>query len=68
MTMPKGVAKLRGSIERVLRTINTGLLPNLSGRTFGNVADREGYNSEAMAVHTVDDLTRMLIRFITDVY
>ena len=68
MTMPAGVPKLRGTVERVLRTINTGLLPHLSGRTFGSIADRAGYNSEAMAVHTVDDLTRMLICFIADVY
>lgn len=63
-----GVARLRGSCERVFRTINQSFLPLLSGRTFWDVVERGAYDSEANAVHTIDDLTNMLIRFVVDVY
>lgn len=63
-----GAARLRGSCERVFRTINQGFLPLLSGRTFGDVVERGAYDSEANAVHTIDDLTNLLIRFVVDVY
>ncbi|MEM1088422.1 MAG: Mu transposase C-terminal domain-containing protein [Pseudomonadota bacterium] len=65
---PAGVPRLRGTIERIFKIIATALLTELSGRTFNSPAERGDYNAEAEAVHSTDDVVRILIRYIVDIY
>lgn len=63
-----GVPQLRGSIERFFGTLNAGLLPKLSGRSFESIAARGDHDGAADAALDVDDLTRALVRWVVDVY
>ncbi len=65
---PGGTPHLRGIIERLFRTFGTMLLPLLSGRTFSNVLEKGDDDPSERAVLTDDELFRVLIRFIVDVY
>lgn len=67
-TAPSGFPEMRGTIERIFGTINTSLLPYLSGRTFESPEARGDYESEALASLTVDELLSILVRYIVDVY
>jgi putative transposase len=58
----------RGRIERFFRTVALKLLPQLPGRTFSNVVERDDHPSEERAALTIDDLTKVLIRWIVDAY
>ncbi|SIO39444.1 putative transposase [Rhodovulum sp. ES.010] len=65
---PGGLPQLRGTVERVFRTIGDTLIPRLTGRTFSNVVARGDYDSEGRAALTIDDLTFALIRWVVDIY
>jgi len=65
---PGGLPQLRGTVERVFRTIGDNLMPRLTGRTFSNVVARGDYDSEGRAALTIDDLTFALIRWVVDIY
>lgn len=58
----------RGRIERFFRTLILKLLPKLPGRTFASVVEREGHPSKERAALTIDDLTRVLVLWLVDVY
>ncbi|MFG1420048.1 transposase, partial [Xanthobacter sp. V0B-10] len=58
----------RPGIERFFRTADNQLMPLFQGRTFGNVAAKGDYDSDAKANVTIDTLSRALIRWIVDVY
>jgi putative transposase len=58
----------RADIERFFRTVATELLPNLPGRTFSNVIERGDYPSKEKAALDIDDLIRLLIVWVVDVY
>lgn len=66
--MPAGVPKLRGRIERMMRTFAQSMMPFLTGRTFSNPVERGDYPSEAYAVHTAQDLVDAFVRYIVDHY
>ncbi|QFT58929.1 Integrase core domain protein [Sulfitobacter sp. THAF37] len=65
---PAGLPEMRARVERVFKTISVGLMPRLTGRTFGNILERGDYNSEGKAALTVDDLCAALIRWVVDIY
>ena len=66
--MPAGVPKLRGRIERMMRTFAQNMMPFMTGRTFSNPVERGEYPSEAYAVHTAQDLVDAFVRYIVDHY
>jgi putative transposase len=66
--LPAGIAKLRGRIERVFLSLITLLMPYLTGRTHSNPKERGDYPSEKYAVHTVESIIELLVRFTVDVY
>lgn len=63
-----GEPSMRGQIERVFRTLSQTLMPRLSGRTFGSIAERDEYPSEERACLSPEDFTNILVRHIVDIY
>ena len=63
-----GVPEARGTIERVFKTVATGLMPRLSGRTFSDIITKGDTDPRDRAALTVDDLTFALIRWVVDIY
>lgn len=60
--------ELKGAIERMMRTISHDLFHQLPGTVFNCVDVRGGYPSEKKAAIDIDQLTRILIKWIVDVY
>lgn len=63
-----GQPQLRGIIERLFGTFTSRVMPFLPGRTFSNPKERGDYDTEGLAVLTDEDLAKVFIRYITDVY
>ncbi|MWB79843.1 DDE-type integrase/transposase/recombinase [Pseudooceanicola sp. 216_PA32_1] len=59
---------LRAFIERVFGTFNTDLFQEANGRTFSNPFERGDFDSKGSATLTDDQLAKMLIRYVVDVY
>ena len=65
---PVKVPELRGTVERFFGTVAGELMPLLSGRTFSDPRERGDYDSEARAVLDDEDLLRILLMWVVDVY
>ena len=65
---PVKVPELRGTVERFFGTVAGEVMPLLSGRTFSNAQQRGDYDSEARAVLDDEDLLRILLMWVIDVY
>ena len=65
---PAGLPQMRGNIESFFRTVGHKLMPLLSGRTFFNPVERADYPSEQLACLSDDDLIRILLTFVADIY
>lgn len=65
---PAGLPQMRGNIESFFRTVGHKLMPLLSGRTFFNPVERADYPSEQLACLDDDDLVRILLTFVVDIY
>tara|TARA_R110002073_G_scaffold90905_2_gene214378 strand:- start:1517 stop:2575 length:1059 start_codon:yes stop_codon:yes gene_type:complete len=63
-----GSPSMRGTIERVFRTASTMLLPDLSGRSFSNSAEKGDYDGEKRACLSLDDLCQIIVLWIVDIY
>ena len=63
-----GKAAMRGQIERVFSTFSQTLMPRLSGRTFGSIAERDGYPSEERACLSPEGFAAILVRHIVDIH
>ena len=65
-----GVAhpEMKGAIERVIGTVNRGLIHTLPGTTFSNTEERGDYDSEAHAAIDIEVLTHVLVKWIVDQY
>lgn len=59
---------MRGKNERFFRTLSTGVFCDLPGGTFSNVVEKADYLASEMACLEVDDLARLLVRFVVDIY
>ncbi|WP_161632271.1 Mu transposase C-terminal domain-containing protein [Aliihoeflea sp. 2WW] len=68
MFCPAGVPEMRARIERVFSTIHRQFVSNFDGRTFENVVAKGDYDAEANAVIDPEELYRLLVRYIVDVY
>lgn len=60
--------ELKGAIERMMRTISHDLFHQLPGTVFNCVDARGDYPSENKAAIDIDQLTRILIKWVVDVY
>lgn len=58
----------KGAVERYMRTQNQGLLHELPGTTFSSPTQRAGYRSELMCQLGRKTFSRLLLRWIVDVY
>lgn len=67
-TAPVGHPQMRGHLERAFGTVDRGLLPHFSGRTFGNVVDKGDYDSEMHASVFSERMGFILVRYIVDKY
>lgn len=58
----------KGTIERLMRTINHGLIHKIPGTVFSSVDQRGDYASEKLAAVTMETLTHLVTKWIVDVY
>lgn len=65
---PAGTPQNRARIERFFRTIHDQLVALFHGRSFENIVVKGDYESEANAVINPDELGRVIVRWIVDVY
>lgn len=65
-----GVAhpEMKGAVERMMRTISHDLFHQIPGTVFNNIDARGDYPSERMAAIDVEQLTRIIVKWIVDVY
>ncbi len=68
MYPPAGMPQFRARIERVFGTIHTQLIARFDGRTFANILIKGEYDAAAHAIMDVEQLERLMIRYIVDVY
>jgi putative transposase len=65
---PAGTPQNRARIERLFRTIHDQLVALFHGRSFENIIAKGDYNSEAHAIFDRDELGRVIVRWLVDVY
>lgn len=65
---PAGIPEMRARIERLFRTLGSGLLPRLTGRTFSNAIERGDYDSKGRAALMAEDICFALTRWVVDIY
>lgn len=65
---PAGMPGLRGTIERFFHTIDQQALGIFTGRSFGNVVEKGGYDAVAQASLSIEELCTALVRWVVDVY
>ncbi|MGH8052246.1 MAG: hypothetical protein ACREPB_16420 [Arenimonas sp.] len=58
----------KGKIERYFRTMNTGLIDTIPGKTFSNVLEKEDYDPSDHAVIRLSTLREIVAIWIVDVY
>lgn len=64
---PVATPEYGGHIERLAKTLND-MIHQEPGSTMGNIAKREGYDSEGHACYTIDEIEKWLTVLITKVY
>lgn len=65
---PGGLPYLRGTIERFFLNVQSRLLPFFPGQTFENAISRGDYDAEGNACLNIEELNRVLIRYVVDIY
>lgn len=60
--------QLKGAIERVFGTVARDLFHKLPGTVFSSVGERGDYPSEETAALDITDFTKILLKWIVDVY
>jgi putative transposase len=59
---------MKGTVERFLKKLNYGFVHQLPGTTFAKFGQREDYKSEDFAVLTLQELRRLVTRWVVEVY
>lgn len=59
---------MKGVVERFLKELNYGFTHQLPGTTFAKFGHREDYKSEDFAVLTLQELKRLVVRWVVEVY
>ncbi|UTW54822.1 Mu transposase C-terminal domain-containing protein [Kordiimonas sp. SCSIO 12610] len=65
---PVRVPHYKGAVERFFGSINTGLLSQLKGKTFSNIAEKGDYDSVKNAAIPMAAFEKALYKWIVDVY
>lgn len=65
---PAGQASMRGYIERWFQTCSHQMFNYFDGRTWGSIAEKGDYDSEAHAASVADQIAECLIRWAVDGY
>ena len=65
---PAKLPYLKGAIERLFRTFNTGLIHGLPGTVFSNIDERGDYPAEDLAAIDMETLTHVLTKWVVEVY
>lgn len=65
---PAGMPHLRGTIERLFRTLSLQLVREFTGQTFSNVVARGDYPALQRVSITVEDFVLAALRYALDVY
>lgn len=65
---PRKKPWFKGKVERLFRTLNTGLLSSIPGKTFSNVLERGDYDPSKHAVLRLSTLREVVLTWIVDVY
>lgn len=65
---PAGMPHLRGTIERLFRTLSLQLVREFTGQTFENKVAKGEYPAMARASLTVEDFALAAVRYAVDVY
>ncbi len=68
MFCPSRTPEFKGTIERMMRTVNTGLIHLLPGTVFSNINQRGDYPSEKLAAIDMSTLVELLTKWIVDIY
>lgn len=65
---PAGMPHLRGTIERLFRTLSLQLVREFTGQTFSNVVARGDYPALQRVSITVEDFVLAALRYALDIY
>ncbi|MGU3451917.1 Mu transposase C-terminal domain-containing protein [Methylobacterium sp. 391_Methyba4] len=65
---PAGMPHLRGTIERLFRTLSLQLVREFTGQSFGSKAERGDYPAMQRVSVTVEDFVLAALRYALDVY
>ncbi|MVF14234.1 transposase [Ketobacter sp. MCCC 1A13808] len=65
---PKKRPEYKGSVERILGTLNRAVCHRLPGTTFSNINQRGDYESEQEAIITLEDLKELVHEWVIDIY
>ncbi len=58
----------KGTIERLLGTLNRQVTGPLDGKTFASITERKDYKSSDKAIYTLRELDALIMRWVVDVY
>ncbi|MBU9321087.1 DDE-type integrase/transposase/recombinase [Burkholderia gladioli] len=58
----------KGRVERFMRTVAGQLFHNIPGTTWSSTTERGDYESADLACITLEDLTKLVVRWIVEVY
>lgn len=65
---PPGKPKYKGALERMFKTINTKLIHCTRGTTKSNFEEKGSYDSEKEACLTLEELKKILVQYLVDIY
>ena len=65
---PAGEPYFKGAIERMFRTLNSGLIHSLPGSVFSNTDDRGDYPAENVAAIDLETLHHLITKWIVEIY
>lgn len=65
---PAGMPHLRGTVERLFRTLSLQLVREFTGQSFSNKVQRGDYPSQERASITVEQFVLLAVRYALDVY
>ncbi|MVT52594.1 DDE-type integrase/transposase/recombinase [Bradyrhizobium yuanmingense] len=66
--VPRGKPHLKGKVERFFGQVARDFLSVFPGRTFANTLERLDYDSEGNARMTLEQCSRLFMRWVVDIY
>lgn len=65
---PAGMPHLRGTIERLFKTLSLQLVREFTGQSFSNKVERGDYPAQQRASVTVEEFVLLAVRYALDIY